>query len=92
MNQILVRHGKGGNDRVTVLPANVLDSLQMYLKKVRAIHEDDCKRVFGHVNLPGTLARKYPNASRQCAWQFIFPDRSLCKDPRSGEIRRHHLH
>ncbi len=45
MNQILVRHGKGGKDRVTVLPANVTDSLQMHLKKVRAIHEDDCRRL-----------------------------------------------
>jgi integron integrase len=92
MNQILIRHGKGGKDRVTVLPVNVLEPLRMHLKKVRAIHEDDCKRGFGHVNLPGALATKYPNASRQWAWQFVFPSRSLCKDPRTGEIRRHHLH
>ena len=92
INQILVRHGKGGKDRVTVLPENIQKPLQMHLKKVRAIHEDDCRRGFGHVNLPGALARKYPNASRQWAWQFVFPSRSLCKDPRSGEIRRHHLH
>ena len=92
MNQILVRQGKGGKDRATVLPENIQEPLQMHLKKVKAIHEDDCRRGFGHVNLPGALARKYPNASRQWAWQFVFPSRSLCKDPRSGEIRRHHLH
>jgi len=92
MGQIIVRHGKGGKDRVTVLPHNVCEELQKHLKRVRAIHENDCNRGFGHVNLPGALARKYPNASRQWAWQFVFPSRSLCKDPRSGEIRRHHLH
>jgi len=92
MGQIMVRHGKGGKDRVTVLPHNVCEELQKHLKRVRAIHENDCNRGFGHVNLPGALARKYPNASRQWAWQFVFPSRSLCKDPRSGEIRRHHLH
>jgi len=92
INQILIRYGKGGKDRVTVLPANIFESLQMHLKKVRAIHENDCSHGFGHVNLPGALARKYPNASRQWAWQFVFPSKSLCNDPRSGEIRRHHLH
>ena len=92
MNQILIRHGKGGKDRVTVLPMNVHERLRVHLKKVKALHEDDCKRGFGHVNLPGALTTKYPNASRQWAWQFVFPSRSLCKDPRTGEIRRHHLH
>jgi len=92
LNQILIRHGKGGKDRVTVLPMNVLEPLRVHLKKVKALHEDDCKRGFGHVNLPGALATKYPNASRQWSWQFVFPSRSLCKDPRTGEIRRHHLH
>ncbi len=92
MNQILVRQGKGGKDRVTVLPANILESLQAHLKKVRAIHENDCRRGFGHVNLPGALPRKYPNASRQWAWQFVFPSKLLCTDPRTGETRRHYLH
>jgi integron integrase len=92
MNQILVRHGKGAKDRVTVLPENVVDALQMHLKKGRAVHENDCSQGFGRVNLPGALAKKYPNASRSWAWQFVFPSKSLCKDPRSGGIRRHHLH
>jgi len=92
MNQILVRQGKGGKDRVTVLPENTREPLRMQLEKARAVHENDCERGFGHVNLPGALARKYPNASRQWAWQFVFPSKSLCKDPRSGEIRRYHLH
>jgi integron integrase len=92
MHQILVRHGKGGKDRVTVLPESVREALLMQLKKVKAIHEKDCKDGFGHVNLPGALARKYPNASREWAWQFMFPSRSICKDPYTGEPRRHHLH
>jgi integron integrase len=92
MGQILVRHGKGGKDRVTVLPDNAREELQKHLTRVRAVHENDCSRGFGHVNLPGALAIKYPGASRQWAWQFVFPSKSLCKDPRSGEIGRHHLH
>jgi len=92
MNQVIVRHGKGGKDRITVLPENVRGPLELQLERVRAIHENDCERGFGHVNLPGALARKYPNASRRWAWQHVFPSKSLCKDPRSGEIRRHHLH
>jgi len=92
MNQILVRHGKGGKDRVTVLPGNIREPLQAHLTRVRAVHENDLSRGYGHVNLPGALARKYPTASRQWAWQFVFPSRSLCNDPRSGEVRRHHLH
>ena len=92
MRKIFVRHGKGGKDRVTVLPDNVHEELLKHMEKVRAVHENDCSRGFGHVNLPGALARKYPNASRQWSWQFVFPSRSLCKDPWTGEIRRHHLH
>ena len=92
MNQILVRHGKGGKDRITMLPANIVEPLSLHLKRVRALHEADCERGYGHVNLPGALNRKYPNASRQWGWQYIFPSKSLCRDPRSGEIRRHHLH
>ena len=92
MSQILVRHGKGGKDRITMLPVNVVEPLSLHLKRVRALHKEDCDRGFGHVNLPGALARKYPSASRQWAWQYVFPSKSLCRDPRSGEIRRHHLH
>jgi integrase len=77
---------------VTVLPGNVREALQAHLTKVRAVHENNLSRGYGHVNLPGALARKYPNASRQWAWQYVFPSHSLCNDPRSGEIRRHHLH
>ena len=92
MNQILVRRGKGGKDRITMLPAGIVTPLSLHLKRVRAVHEADCERGFGHVNLPGALSRKYPNASREWPWQYVFPSKSLCRDPRSGEVRRHHLH
>jgi integron integrase len=92
LNQSLIRHGKGGKDRITMLPANVVEPLTLHQKRVRAQHKVDCERGFGHVNLPGALSRKYPNASWQWGWQYVFPSKSLCRDPRSGEIRRHHLH
>ena len=68
IGKILVRHGKGGKDRITVLPDNVREELRKHLTRVRAVHENDCGRGFGHVNLPGALARKYPGASRQWEW------------------------
>lgn len=92
MNQILVRHGKGGKDRVTLLPSNVVEPLTFHLKRVSVLHKQDCERGYGHVNLPGALARKYPTASRQWGWQYVFPSKSLCRDPRTGEVQRYHLH
>lgn len=92
MNQILVRHEKGGKDRITMLPANIVEPLSLHLRRVKTLHQADCERGYGHVNLPGAFARKYPNASRQWGWQYVFPSKSLCRDPRSEEIRRHHLH
>jgi len=90
-NQVLVRHGKRGKDRVTMLPSNVVASLKAHLKRIRAIHAEDCQRGFGRVYLPGALARKYPNAAIQWVWQYVFPSKSLSRDRRSGIIRRHHL-
>ena len=60
--QILVRDGKGGKDRVTMLPENILQPLQAHLGKVRALHRRDLAEGYGEVRLPHALARKYPRA------------------------------
>lgn len=91
-NQIVVRDGKGQKDRLTMLPTSAQDPFKKHLEKVKAMHEGDLKRGFGRVHLPFALARKYPNADREWAWQYAFPASRLCKDPRTGKVLRHHLH
>lgn len=88
--EILVRHGKGGKDRRTMLPAMAVEALQAQLVQTRILHERDLGIGHGAVWLPSALARKYPNAAREWAWQYVFPARSRSIDPRSGVERRHH--
>jgi integron integrase len=89
--QIMVRNGKGGKDRVTVLPDPVTEPLRRQVEKVRIIHEEDTLEGFGEVYLPFALERKYPNAAKAFGWQYLFPAEKVSRDPRSGKIRRHHL-
>jgi integron integrase len=88
--EILVRDGKGGRDRVTMLPDSLALSLRAHLARVKALHEDDLREGFGEVYLPFALARKYPHAAREWAWQYVFPAANRSVDPRSGAVRRHH--
>jgi len=89
--EITVRQGKGGKDRRTMLPAIIVDALQGQLAEARRVHERDLAAGFGAVWLPNALARKYPNAAREWAWQYVFPASSRSIDPRSSVERRHHL-
>ena len=90
--EITVRQGKGGKDRVTMLPASARESLRTHLKRVRFLHQADLRSGFGKVELPFALARKYPSAAREWGWQYVFPSVRLSRDPRSGEERRHHVY
>jgi integron integrase len=90
--QIIVRDGKGARDRATMLPENLVQPLQAHLGKVRLLHQRDRSEGFGEVWLPHALARKYPRAGYEWAWQFVFPSANRSEDPRSGALRRHHLH
>lgn len=90
-NQLTVRSGKGDKDRVTMLPVSLKEPLLKHLLTTKLIHQQDLKQGFGSVYLPHALARKFPSASRQFAWQYVFPARELTRDPRSKELRRHHL-
>jgi len=89
--EIVIRDGKGARDRVTMLPARLLDPLRNHLVPVRRLHEQDVAAGQGEVYLPFALARKYPNAARNWAWQYVFPSERLSVDPRSGKVRRHHI-
>lgn len=90
-HQLVVRDGKGEKDRVTVLPDSLVPALKTHLDDVRAIHQKDLQEGFGEVSLPYALARKYPNAPKEWAWQYVFPASQRSKDPLSGKIKRHHL-
>ena len=91
-HEITVRNGKGQKDRVTVLPTRVAGRLRSHLEKVRRVHAADLAVGAGSVVMPDALARKYPNASREWPWQWVFPAARLYVDPDNGERRRHHVH
>ena len=89
--EIVVRDGKGGKDRVTMLPASLAEGLQAHSRVVKAQHDADLAMGRGEVWLPDALAVKYPNAAREWGWQYVFPAAGFSVDPRSGAVRRHHL-
>jgi integron integrase len=90
--QIIVRSGKGDRDRVTLLPPIVVPALQRQVAWVRSLHERDVRARAGWVELPYALGRKYPNAGREIAWQWLFPATRAYRDAETGQRRRHHLH
>jgi integron integrase len=91
--EIFVRDGKGFKDRITMLPVKLVKPLRAHLEKVKLMHEDDLLNGFGSVYLPNALAKKYPSAAHDWAWQYVFPSKRLSVDPRSEDAvtRRHHI-
>jgi integron integrase len=90
-HQLMVRDGKGGKDRVTTLPDRLATPLQQHLRRVQLLHTQDLREGYGAVYLPFALERKSANASREWIWQYVFPAEQRSADPRTGEVRRHHL-
>lgn len=90
-NEIVVRDGKGMKDRITLLPQRLVTPLKQHLQVVRAVHQQELAAGRGDVYLPEALARKYPKAPIEWAWQYVFPAAGMSVDPRSGAVRRHHL-
>ena len=91
IRQRTVRDGKGGKDRVTVLPAALAEPLTAHLERMRLQHAQAIAQGYGGVELPHALARKFPRAHLEWAWQYIFPAARPSVDPVSGVHRRHHL-
>lgn len=89
--EIVVRDGKGGKDRVTILPENLILPLQEQFAYAKKLHNADLAEGFGEVWLPDALAVKYPKASKHWGWQYVFPSPNRSTDPRSGAVRRHHV-
>jgi integron integrase len=91
-HEILVRHGKGGKDRRTMLPVSLKARLQAHLAGVRQLHEKELARGRGQVRLPEAFERKAPSATTDWRWQWVFPSYTISIDPRTGWRGRHHLH
>lgn len=87
-----IRDGKGGKDRTTMIPESLVEPLSAHLRERRRLHDVDLAKGMADVELPYALAQKYPKAGAEWAWQFVFcsPGYAVC--PRTGAIRRHHLH
>ncbi|MDQ3040273.1 MAG: integron integrase [Pseudomonadota bacterium] len=90
-NEITVRNGKGGKDRRTLLPRSLVEPFQQEIERARVLHAQDLAAGFGVVYLPYALDRKYRNANREFAWQYVFPSVKRSVDPRDDVERRHHI-
>ena len=90
-NILYVRDAKGGKDRTKVFPQSIQAELRLHLEKVKRLHDGDIAEGFGEAYLPMALAKKYPTASREFRWQYVFPAKNLSRDPRSEATRRHHV-
>ena len=90
--EITVRDGKGGKDRVTMLPTRLVATLSARLERVKVQHERDLANGLGSVEVPAALDRKYPRAAFEWGWQWVFPAMRSYVDPEGGRRRRHHLH
>lgn len=92
LNTVTVRSGKGDKDRTRLLPQSLGDELREQVAFIARQHRLDMEDGFGEVYLPHALSRKYPGASRELGWQFLFPSTTIGACPSTGVLRRHHLH
>ncbi len=90
--ELIVRGGKGGKDRVTMMPAALDPQMRAHLARLRSWYDDERRRQQPGVTVPFALARKYPLAATQWGWQYLFPSAVLCRDSYTGLPARHHLH
>ncbi len=89
--RIFIRNTKGGKDRTVIFPDAIQKELRERIDSVIALHKEDIREGFGDVYIPAALSRKYPNASKEAGWQYVFPSKKMSKDPRSGKTMRHHV-
>ncbi|MGA1842994.1 MAG: integron integrase [bacterium] len=91
-DRIIIRDAKGMQDRMALLPEGIKSPLAKQLQRVKLLHDQDLAQGYGTVYLPFALERKYPHANREWGWQYVFPAKTVSTDPRSGTVRRHHIH
>ncbi len=91
-DKVYIWDSKSLKDRTLPLPLKLKDRLKVQVEMVEALHKKDLEDGYGTVYMPYALEKKFPNAKSETKWQFLFPARSVAKDPRSGIVRRHHIH
>jgi integron integrase len=89
---ILVRESKGGKPRIVTLAPELVEPLRLHLQRVKELFAQDREAGLAGVYLPFALGRKYPRAGVEFCWQYLFPSAQPALDPRSGKLRRHHIH
>lgn len=89
--QIIIRDGKGGKDRRTMLPKQVISPLKEHLENIWELHQKDLSKGYGKTWLPHALSKKYPNAEKEWIWQYVFPSKTLSPNREDGIVRRHHI-
>ena len=90
-DNVYIWDSKSQKDRVVPLPQKIKEDLRLQIKQVEKLHEMDLMEGYGYVNLPHGLERKYPNAHKELAWQYLFPMKKRSQDPRSGKVIRFHV-
>ncbi|MBA3028663.1 MAG: integron integrase [Desulfobacteraceae bacterium] len=88
---VMVRGGKGDKDRQTIFPESIAKEMQEHLDSIRQTYEIDRRAKIEGVYLPGALDRKYPSASTEWNWFWVFPSRRVSVDPHENLVRRHHI-
>jgi integron integrase len=91
-NEILIRRAKGGKDRVTMLPLMTKEGLAHNIERAKSLHKVATAEGISHVDMPYQLAKKFPSAGKQLAWQFVFASENLSIDPITHRRGRHHIH
>ena len=89
---IVIREAKGNKDRAVMLPVAVIEPLKLQLARANGLCALDRKAQLPDVEMPCALDRKYPRAGQSWIWHWVFPQATVCTDPRSGTVRRHHLY
>jgi integron integrase len=89
--QLIIRAGKGGKDRVTLVPDALVERLLAHRERLSRLHAQDQQADAPGVWLPEGLEQKFPQAGKAWEWQWFFPSRQQMKDPRTGLLRRHHV-
>lgn len=90
-NQLTVRDGTGQKDRVTLLPTTLVDAMKRQITRSRCFFDEDRAANLPGVFVPDAVAAKFPNASKEWGWFWLFPARTLSNDSRTGVVRRCHL-
>jgi len=91
-DKVYIWDSKSLKDRTVPLPQVLKQRLKAQVELVEELHKKDVADGYGSVYLPYALERKYPNAKFETKWQYLFPMKNVAKDPRSGIVRRHHIH